>query len=249
MSASSSWPSRERSPTPAKTEMPLYFSTMARISSITSTVLPTPAPPNIAALPPCASGASRSMTLMPVSKIAVAEVSSFSAGGGAWIGRRGDVGGQRRAEVARRSGHVEQASEHRLADRHRQRPVGGANRRRRASAPPSPAARSPGRCWDRGGHAPRASAARGLALRRRGRCRSAAGGRRKRRRRRRRAPRRLCRSRRRPAWRLQRRDRAGRDGDKRRSAPAKSRFEREGRPGACPLSMRGSSLSRTRQMS
>jgi hypothetical protein len=38
---------------------------MARISSITSTVLPTPAPPNIAALPPWAMGASRSMALMP----------------------------------------------------------------------------------------------------------------------------------------------------------------------------------------
>ena len=67
MSVSNSWPSRERSPTPANTEMPWYFFTMAWISSITSTVLPTPAPPNIAALPPCAMGASRSMILMPVS--------------------------------------------------------------------------------------------------------------------------------------------------------------------------------------
>jgi hypothetical protein len=41
-------------------------------SSMTSTVLPTPAPPNIAALPPCANGVSRSMTLMPVEKISVA---------------------------------------------------------------------------------------------------------------------------------------------------------------------------------
>ena len=80
MSVSSSWPSRDRSPTPANTEMPWYRSTIAWISSITSTVLPTPAPPNIAALPPCASGTSRSITLMPVSNTA----------------RRGGLRGQRR---------------------------------------------------------------------------------------------------------------------------------------------------------
>ena len=40
--------------------------TVVRIISMISTVLPTPAPPNIAALPPRASGASRSITLMPV---------------------------------------------------------------------------------------------------------------------------------------------------------------------------------------
>ena len=102
MSVSSSWPSRERSPTPAKTEMPWYFSTMAWISSITSTVLPTPAPPNIAALPPWASGASRSITLMPVSNTAVVEVSSSSAGGGLWMPRRGRVGRQGGAAVAHR---------------------------------------------------------------------------------------------------------------------------------------------------
>ena len=62
---------------------------MAWISSITSTVLPTPAPPNIAALPPWASGASRSITLMPVSNTAVVEVSSSSVGGGLWMPRLG----------------------------------------------------------------------------------------------------------------------------------------------------------------
>ena len=67
---------------------------MAWISSITSTVLPTPAPPNIAALPPWASGASRSITLMPVSKILVAEVSSSKRGGGLWIGLRGVSAGK-----------------------------------------------------------------------------------------------------------------------------------------------------------
>ena len=37
---------------PANTEMPEWRSTVVRISSMISTVLPTPAPPNIAALPP-----------------------------------------------------------------------------------------------------------------------------------------------------------------------------------------------------
>jgi len=49
MSCSSSWPSRLRSPTPAKTERPWYFSAITWISSITGTVLPTPAPPNMMA--------------------------------------------------------------------------------------------------------------------------------------------------------------------------------------------------------
>ena len=53
---------------PRTREMPEYFSTVLRISSMISTVLPTPAPPNIPALPPRASGARRSATLMPVRK-------------------------------------------------------------------------------------------------------------------------------------------------------------------------------------
>ena len=48
---------------------------------MTTTVLPTPAPPNMAALPPWPSGASRSMTLMPVSNSAVAGLRSSSGGG------------------------------------------------------------------------------------------------------------------------------------------------------------------------
>ena len=56
---------------------------------MTSTVLPTPAPPNIAPLPPCASGVSRSITLMPVEKSFVVPLWLASAGGLRWIGRRG----------------------------------------------------------------------------------------------------------------------------------------------------------------
>ena len=129
MSVSSSWPSRDRSPTPANTEMPWYFSTMAWISSITSTVFPTPAPPNIAAFPPWASGASRSITLMPVSNTALAEVSSFSAGGGAWMPRRGVSAGSACTLVAHRPDDVEQPAQYRIADRDRNRRAGGVHRR------------------------------------------------------------------------------------------------------------------------
>src|SRR5574337_2004486 len=66
---------------------------MAWISSITSTVLPTPAPPNIAALPPCTSGVSRSTTLMPVANRSVAALCRASGGGARWIGRRGTSDG------------------------------------------------------------------------------------------------------------------------------------------------------------
>ena len=51
---------------PSENRNPECRSTVVRISSMISTVLPTPAPPNMAALPPFTSGASRSMTLMPV---------------------------------------------------------------------------------------------------------------------------------------------------------------------------------------
>ena len=66
---------------------PACFSTVVRISSMISTVLPTPAPPNIAALPPVTKGANRSMTLMPVWKICWPAPSRSRAGAGAWIGR------------------------------------------------------------------------------------------------------------------------------------------------------------------
>src|SRR5207244_974728 len=58
------------------------------ISSWMSTVLPTPAPPNRPTLPPFAYGASRSTTLMPVSKISRVGVRSSTSGAGRWIGQR-----------------------------------------------------------------------------------------------------------------------------------------------------------------
>ena len=64
---------------------------MVRISSMISTVLPTPAPPNIAALPPRASGASRSITLIPVWN---------NSRGRLWSASRGAAGGS--ASAARR---------------------------------------------------------------------------------------------------------------------------------------------------
>jgi hypothetical protein len=57
-----------------------------RISSWMMTVLPTPAPPKRPILPPFANGQSRSMTLMPVSKISVAEDWSEHLGAARWIG-------------------------------------------------------------------------------------------------------------------------------------------------------------------
>src|SRR5438034_729907 len=50
ISSQSELPSRVRSPTPAKTENPLCSVAIFRINSMTMTVLPTPAPPNKAAL-------------------------------------------------------------------------------------------------------------------------------------------------------------------------------------------------------
>ena len=64
-----SLPSRVRSPTPPNTDTPPCFRAMLWISSMMTTVLPTPAPPNRPILPPCRYGSSRSMTLMPVSNI------------------------------------------------------------------------------------------------------------------------------------------------------------------------------------
>ena len=62
-------PSRVRSPTPQKTDLPPWPLATLLISSMITTVLPTPAPPNRPILPPFTNGAIRSMTLMPVSKI------------------------------------------------------------------------------------------------------------------------------------------------------------------------------------
>src|SRR5690348_7938808 len=91
ISSQRSFPSRERSPTPTKAERPECSSAMLRISSWISTVLPTPAPPNSPTLPPLAYGASRSMTLIPVSRISCVGVRSEALGAGRWIGQRSSV--------------------------------------------------------------------------------------------------------------------------------------------------------------
>ncbi len=80
-----SLPSRVRSPTPAKTEVPPKFRATRVIISWMSTVLPTPAPPNRPILPPLTYGASRSMTLMPVSSISVFGSRSAKAGALRWM--------------------------------------------------------------------------------------------------------------------------------------------------------------------
>ena len=77
ISRSKSFPSLERSPTPAKTESPACPLAMLLISSWINTVLPTPAPPNNPILPPLAYGSIKSMTLIPVNKTSV-EVDSSS---------------------------------------------------------------------------------------------------------------------------------------------------------------------------
>src|SRR3954467_12679401 len=83
-----SLPSRVRSPTPANTDTPPWsFATRAIISWI-STVLPTPAPPNRPILPPVTYGASRSMTLIPVSNISVLDSSWSKAGALRWMPQR-----------------------------------------------------------------------------------------------------------------------------------------------------------------
>ncbi len=83
-----SLPSRVRSPTPAKTEVPPKLRATRMIISWMSTVLPTPAPPNRPILPPLTYGASRSSTLMPVSSISVFGSRSAKAGALRWISHR-----------------------------------------------------------------------------------------------------------------------------------------------------------------
>ena len=84
-----SLPSRVRSPTPANTETPPCWVAMLLMSSWMSTVLPTPAPPKRPTLPPFTYGASRSITLMPVSKISAVGESASKSGGSRWISQRG----------------------------------------------------------------------------------------------------------------------------------------------------------------
>ena len=58
------------------------------MSSMMSTVLPTPAPPKRPTLPPLMYGAIRSTHLSPVSKISTFGERSRNAGGSRWIGQR-----------------------------------------------------------------------------------------------------------------------------------------------------------------
>ena len=98
-----------------------------------STVLPTPAPPNRPILPPLAYGASRSTTLMPVTRICASVAWSAKEGAGAWIGRAGArLDGARL--VHRLADDVDDAPERLVADRHRDRAAGVA----------SPPGRAPG---------------------------------------------------------------------------------------------------------
>ena len=60
---------------------------MACMNSMTSTVLPTPAPPKRPVLPPRTNGHSRSITLMPVGRISPTPIASSSGPGAATIGR------------------------------------------------------------------------------------------------------------------------------------------------------------------
>ena len=87
ISCQRSLPSRVRSPTPAKTEIPARCWLSVRMNSWRSTVLPTPAPPIRPALPPRGNGASRSMTLIPVSRNSVPRRWSTSEGAARWIGQ------------------------------------------------------------------------------------------------------------------------------------------------------------------
>jgi len=87
ISRCSSSPSRERSPMPQKMLTPAWRPIMLWIISVSSTVLPTPAPPNSPDLPPRSSGVSTSMILMPVSNTCDCAARRLN-GGGAWCTER-----------------------------------------------------------------------------------------------------------------------------------------------------------------
>jgi hypothetical protein len=95
---------------------------MLLISSMMSTVLPTPAPPNRPILPPLAYGASRSMTLMPVTRISRLGRLVDELGALAVDRRLGRA--DRAALVDRLADDVEDAAERLRADRHRDRRAG-----------------------------------------------------------------------------------------------------------------------------
>ena len=59
---------------------------MLLMSSMMTTVLPTPAPPNAPTLPPLRNGHMRSITLIPVASTSGDVFWSASSGGCRWIG-------------------------------------------------------------------------------------------------------------------------------------------------------------------
>mmetsp|Transcript_39051 Transcript_39051/g.78084 ORF Transcript_39051/g.78084 Transcript_39051/m.78084 type:complete len:202 (-) Transcript_39051:297-902(-) len=81
-----SLPSRVRSPTPANTENPPCALAMLLISSMITTVLPTPAPPKRPILPPLGYGSIKSITLMPVERTSCSVDCSVKTGASLWIG-------------------------------------------------------------------------------------------------------------------------------------------------------------------
>src|SRR5207253_395766 len=80
ISSHKSLPSRVRSPTPAKTENPPCCLATLLMSSMITTVLPTPAPPNKPILPPLRKGWIRSTTFTPVSNISALVTCSSKLG-------------------------------------------------------------------------------------------------------------------------------------------------------------------------
>ncbi len=93
ISRNRSFPSRVRSPTPQNTDLPPCPLATLLMSSMMTTVLPTPAPPKSPILPPLTNGAMRSMTLMPVSKTSVFGSRATNSGRLRWIAQRGASAG------------------------------------------------------------------------------------------------------------------------------------------------------------
>ena len=123
ISSQRSFPSRVRSPTPAKTEKPLWTLAMRAISSVRITVLPSPAPPKRPILPPRTNGVSRSTTLIPVSKTSVLG-ERFSNSGRIAVDRPALGRRDRPPAVDRVAQQVEDAAQRLLADRHAHRAAG-----------------------------------------------------------------------------------------------------------------------------
>ena len=107
---------------PQKMLTPSWCPIMLWIISVSSTVLPTPAPPKRPALPPRSSGTSTSMTLMPVSKTSDL-VERRASGGGARCTERhstSDNGAPRSMTLPKTSNMRERIA---FADRRLQRPA------------------------------------------------------------------------------------------------------------------------------